>query len=682
MNQKSLITASLLVCFAFAKAQTPKKAVPTAAKPKKEAAPVDPVIMTIAEKPITKSEFLAIYNKNNKEASKDPKAIQDYLQLFINFKLKVKEAEEMGLDTLQSFKNELEGYRKQLAQPYLVDNEVNEQLLKEAYNRLKSDIRASHILVNCKADALPKDTLIAYNKAIDARNKLLKGDNFSELAKRVSDDPSAKENGGDLGYFSALQMVYPFESACFNSKVNDVTMPIRTKFGYHVIKITDKRDAQGQITVAHIMIKANSSMNVADSSAAKNKIDEIYKKLKSGENFSELASQFSDDKGSAKRGGELPMFGTGRMVAEFERASFGIKKDGDFTEPVLTQYGWHIIKRISKKEMGSFDEMKAELKAKIAKDSRSQKSKDSMIAKIKKEYGFSETPNSKAEFVPTIDSTFFAGNWKSDKASKLTKNLFKLGDKQFTQKDFTKYLESHQSQRLKIDTKILVDDMYNSFVSEKCLAYEEEKIPSKNAEYRALMQEYRDGILLFDLTDKKVWTMAVKDTNGLKNFYQENKSKYMWEQRTEATVYTCKNDSIANAVKNLLNPPPAPVVKKKKKGETEQVAKPLSEAEILSLINKNSQLNLKIEHAKFTKGENEGVDKTAGKIGLSENMNINKQVVFVNVEKILAPENKTLSEARGIVTADYQNVLEKEWLNGLKNKYKVQINEEVVSSIK
>jgi peptidyl-prolyl cis-trans isomerase SurA len=305
-----------------------------------------------------------------------------------------------------------------------------------------------------------------------------------------------------------------------------------------------------------------------------------------------------------------------------------------------------------------------------------------MISKIKKEYGFAETANAKAEFVATIDSTFFAGNWKSDKASKLTKNLFKLGDKQFTQKDFTKYLETHQSQRLKIDTKVLIDDMYNTFVSEKCLAYEEQKIPSKNAEYRALMQEYRDGILLFDLTDKKVWTMAVKDTSGLKNFYEQNKSKYMWEQRTEAVVYTCKNDSVANAVKGLLNPPPPPAVKKKKKGEPEPPAKPLTEAEILSIINKNSQLNLKVEHGKFTKGENEGVDKVAGKLGMSENMNINKQVVFVNVEKILSPDNKSLSEARGIVTADYQNVLEKEWLEGLKKKYKVEVNEAVVSSIK
>jgi peptidyl-prolyl cis-trans isomerase SurA len=214
------------------------------------------------------------------------------------------------------------------------------------------------------------------------------------------------------------------------------------------------------------------------------------------------------------------------------------------------------------------------------------------------------------------------------------------------------------------------------------LAYEEQKIPSKNAEYRALMQEYRDGILLFDLTDKKVWTMAVKDTSGLKNFYEQNKSKYMWEQRTEAVVYTCKNDSVANAVKGLLNPPPPPAVKKKKKGEPEPPAKPLTEAEILSIINKNSQLNLKVEHGKFTKGENEGVDKVAGKLGMSENMNINKQVVFVNVEKILSPDNKSLSEARGIVTADYQNVLEKEWLEGLKKKYKVEVNEAVVSSIK
>lgn len=659
--------------------QAVKTAKPTAAKP---VTVEDPVLLQIDGKPVTKSEFLAIYKKNNKNTQINQKELQEYLDLFINFKLKVREAEQLGFDTLQTFKNELEGYKKQLAQPYLVDNDVNDQLIKEAYDRMKTEIRASHILINCAEEALPKDTIKAYEKAMEIRGKILKGADFAEEAKKNSDDPSAKENGGDLGYFTALQMVYPFENAAYNGKVGDITTPVRTRFGYHIIKIADKRDAQGQITVAHIMVKSNKNSTQEEQDKAKEKINEIAAKLKKGDDFASLAKQFSDDKGSANKGGELPMFGTGRMVPEFEKVSFSLKNNGDISEPFLTNYGWHIVKRISKKELGTFDEMKNELKVKITKDSRSQKSKDSKIAKIKKENGFSEMPNNRAEIYPLMDSTFIQGNWKSENVlSKLNKNMFKIGNATYTQKDFAKYLETQQSKRAKGDIKPIVDEIYKKFVVDKCLAFEETQLEKKYPEYRLLMQEYKDGILLFDLTDKKVWSAAMKDSTGLNNYYQQNKNKYMWDERVQAVVYSCKNDSVANAVRNMLNPPKVEP-KKKKKGKEQEEIKPLTEAEILAAINKNSQLNLKIERAKFSKGENEAVDKAGKQKGLSENMKINNQVVFVNVEDVLMPQPKTISEARGIITADYQSQLEKQWISTLKEKYKVEINSEVLNSIK
>lgn len=628
----------------------------------------DPVLMTIAGKNITRSEFQSIYNKNNpKNTEADSKSIDDYVQLFVNFKLKVKEAEEMGLDTTAEFRNELEGYRKQLAQPYLTDNEVNDQLLREAYERSKTDVRASHILIKLDANALPKDTLKAYNTTIALRNKILKGEDFAKVARENSQDPSAKENAGDLGYFTSMQMVYPFETAAYTTKIGEISMPVRTRFGYHLIKVVDKREAQGQIMCEHIMVKSQKGQSAADSVAAKQKIDEIYGKIKAGENFEELARQQSDDKGSAKEGGKLPLFGTGRMVMEFEKAAFGLQNNGDYTAPVKTQYGWHIIKRLDKKPIPTFEESKNELKGKVTKDSRAQKSKESLIAKIKKENNFKENLKARDEFNTLIDSSYFEGTWSKDKASKLNKELFSIADKKYTQLDFANYLENHQTKRPKIDAGVLVKTTYEQFVNDNCIAYQETILDKKFPDFKALMQEYRDGILLFDLTDKKVWGKAVKDTAGIEVFYQKNKNNYMWEERVEATIYTCANTAIADQTRKLI--------KKQEKSN-------ISNDSLMNIVNKDSQLNLKIENGKFLKNENDMVDKVKWQVGISENMTKNNQVIFVKINKVLPPDVKKLSEARGLVTSDYQNYLEKEWIESLRKKYTVNIDRSVLSTVK
>jgi peptidyl-prolyl cis-trans isomerase SurA len=627
----------------------------------------DPELLNIAGKPITKSEFMSVYMKNNSKAqASDPKSVEDYMELFINFKLKVKAAEELGMDTVSAFRNELEGYRKQLAQPYLVDNEVTDLLLKEAYERMKTDVRASHILIKCEPNALPKDTLAAYNKAMEARKRLTKGEAFEKVARSVSDDPSAKDNGGDLGYFSSLQMVYPFETAVYNTEVGKITMPVRTRFGYHVIQVNDKRKNPGTITVAHIMVKSPVGANAEDSLKARKKIEEIQGKLKSGEKFAELARQFSDDKGSAKRGGELPAFGTGRMVPEFEKAAFALAADSAVSDIIKTQYGWHIIKRISRKDLAPYEEMKAEIKTKVAKDSRSQKSKDSKLAAIRKEYGFTETLAARDEVAPLVDTTYFEGKWQSEKAKALKKDLFSIGDKKYTQADFVKFLESRQTKRPKVDIPQLVREQYSLFVNESLLAYEEAKLPSKFPEYKALLQEYRDGILLFDLTDKNVWSKAVKDTLGLKSYYEANKTKYMWDSRVEATIFKCADEKIAAELRKKLG----------------NKKKPLSDDELKKEINKDSQLALEIEKGKFLKGENEWVDKNGWTPGLGQNQVKEKQIIIVRIDKVINPEPKTLQEAKGAITADYQSQLEKDWIASLRAKYPVTVNREILKSIK
>ncbi len=628
-------------------------------------APQDPgsaVLMTIAGTPVTRAEFEKVYRKNNnKEGAYDMKDLREYLELYINYKLKVKEAEEEKMDTSQAFINELKGYRKQLAQPYLTDRDVIDMLIKEAYDRLQKDVRASHILLTLVPDALPKDTQAVYNRALKIREMLLKGADFEKMARDSSSDPSAKDNGGDLGYFTGMQMVYPFETAAYNTKPGQISMPVRTKFGYHLIKVIDVRDAQGEIKVAHIMIKAASTAPDSVIQQAKQKITEIHQKLVAGEKFDDLAMKYSDDKGSAKNGGLLPPFGTGRMVPEFEKAAFALKNDGDFSDPVRTSYGWHIIKRIEKKPVPSFDEKKNELKNQVTRDSRAEISKSSMVNRIKKEYQFKEVPKNKDQIINALDTTLLIADWSPDKVAGMNKPLFTLGTTTYTQQDFAQYINNHQTKKTGSTPKQVGYALYNQFVDETCISYEESQLEIKYPEFKALMQEYRDGILLFDLTDKKVWSKAVKDSAGLAAFYENNKMKYMWDRRCDAIIYTCVNEDIANQAKKLI---------KKQK----------TLVEILNTLNKDSQLNVNTKDGKFQKGENEIIDAITWQKGLSANMNRNNSVVFVDVVNIIEPTPKSLDEARGIIAADYQSYLEKQWIQDLRAKYPVSVNEDVLNS--
>lgn len=647
MNKKSLNLIVILIGFCMMSYAQP-----------------DPALITIDGEKVSKSEFERVYKKNNsKDVSFDNKAVREYLDLYINYKLKVKAAEAMQMDTSAAFINELNGYKKQLAQPYLTDKDVSEALIKEAYDRMQKDVRASHILVKCAADALPKDTVAAYNKALKMRDKILKGADFATMARDSSADPSAKENGGDLGYFTAMQMVYPFESAAYTTPIGKISMPVRTRFGYHILKTVDMRPAQGEIHCAHIMVKcADTETSDSVKTAAKAKIEEIAAKLKAGEKFEDLATQFSDDKGSAKNGGVLPWFGTGRMVPEFERTAFTLKNDNDVSEPIKSSYGWHIIKRLEKRGLPSYDEKKGELKQQIQKDSRSELSKTSMLNKIKAEYKFSENIPNRDAFLATLDTTIINGEYAPDEKTPLTKPIMTLGENTYTQRDFANYLTLHQVRRPSGEPMAVGYSMYQGFVDEACISYEEARLEKKYPEFKNLMQEYRDGILLFDLTDKLVWSKAVKDTTGLKEFYEKNKNNYMWADRASAKIYQCATPEIAASVRKML---------KKKKDD----------AEMLQEINKDSQLNLTIKEGKYSKGDNEIVDGITWTKGLSADMQKNNQTVFVDVREVLAPMPKALEEAKGIITADYQNYLEKNWIEELRKKYPVNVDEAVLRTI-
>lgn len=625
-------------------------------------------IFTVAGQPVTVGEFEYVYNKNNvnNQADYSEKSLTDYLNLYENFRLKVKEAEEIKLDTLSSLKNELEGYRKQLAKSYLTDREITEQLVQEAYNRSLQEVNASHILIKCDENANPADTLLAYKKAIELRKRILKGESFEKIAQENSDDPSAKQNKGEIGYFTVFQTVYPFETAAYTAKAGEVSQPVRTQFGYHLVKLNSARPAQGEIHVAHILLKYPEKVTDVEKGAIKKRIDSIYSEINKGAlTFDDAVLAFSDDRTSKNKKGELQWFGTGRMVPEFETAAFGLKKDGEISKPTSTAYGWHIIKRLEQRSVAPFSEVKNDFKKKVERDSRSAVAKTKLIERIKKDYSFSENPPARLNFYAAIDSSISKGGFNAD-SLKYNKEsvIFVLASKLYTAQDFAKYIEKNGRRRNDKSKEGLLNEYYENFVNQKCLDQEESQLENKKPEFASLMREYRDGILLFELTDRKVWSNAVKDTVGLQKFHDDNKTKYMWGNRADVQIYNASDAKIANAAYKLAG-----------KGKTP--------AEIQKKLNvANAKSKVSVLEGKYEKGQYDVVDKIEWKPGLTPLNKLNdSSYQFIFVKQIAAPEPKSLKEAKGYVVSDYQEYLEKKWLSDLRQKYPITLNNDVFRAL-
>jgi peptidyl-prolyl cis-trans isomerase SurA len=635
----------------------------------------DPVLLQVANEKISKNEFIKVFEKNNTKNEKpDTKALDEYLDLYINFRLKVTEAKALGMDTVKSFRDELAGYRKQLAQPYLADNQANEAMIQEAYDHKKFDVRASHILVRVDRLASAADTLAAWNKVMSLYKRIVtKGEDFGKVAAEASEDPSAKDqeangqknkgNHGDLGFFTAFDMVYPFEKAAYNAKVNEVTLPVRTDFGYHLIKVTAKIPAMGKIQLAHIIMIYPTKGSLDDSLKVADSANMAYKLLKGGSDFGDIAKKYSDDLSTAGKGGVLPWFGVNRLLPDFINNIQKMKQKGDYSEPFQTIYGWHIIKLVDSKPIGSLDEEKDDIKQRISRSDRNTEIQNTFIAKTKAAYGFTENLAALGELTKTVTDSIFEASWKLEQASSLDKKLFTIGTKSYTQADFAKQLATTQRRGPKKDIAAYVYQQYQAYVNDAVNKYADSQLENEKPDFKALISEYHDGILLFDLTDKKVWSKAVKDTLGLQQFYELNKNNYMWETRLDASILTIKDPSIIKGLNKLL-----------KKGASDE--------QILAKFNHDTIQKVTIEHKKFLKGENmnlaniEWKPGTSGLLPLADNEN-----AIVIVHGVVAPEPKLLSEIRGAMTADYQNFLEKEWISELRGKYPVTVNREVFSTI-
>ena len=638
------------------------------------------VLMTIGDQNITVKEFCDVYYKNNLKSDViEKKSVDDYLDLFTTFRMKVMEAERLKLDTSAKFQKELAGYRKQLAKPFMSSDDITEELVQEAYQRKQKDLRASHILIRCDKNALPSDTLKAYNKAMEIRKKAIaKGADFAALADQYSEDPSAKGmkatdqtparpgNHGDLGYFTVFDMVYPFETGAYNTKEGEISMPVRSDFGYHLIKVNSITDALGSIQAAHIFLQLPADASEEDEDAMQKKADNIYKELmaQDGKNWNEIVKQYTDDKGTISRNGALSNFTVSRIVPEFIEACKSLEK-GQIAKPVRTMYGYHIIKLMDYSGVGTLEKERKGLTERIEKDMRSKKSEEVVIKQAKKDYHFKQNDKVLEGFMATVDSTILRNEYKPAANLDMNGTLFSMDGNATKVSDFVAYIKEKMTPQRHVSPTTYAYQLYEAFSNEKVMDYADAHLEDKYPEFKALVQEYKDGILLFDLMDKEVWTKAVKDTIGLQEFHDRNATNYMWENRAYATIVTVTRPESLPKVKALID----------------------SGIELDSLknaIRRDSIGYAFVRKGYYQRGDNQYVDQTEWKVGERNEIasTVDQSTTIVFIRELRDPEPKTLKEARGLVTSDYQVELEQKWVQSLKERYPVKIDEKVLDKVR
>ncbi len=615
-------------------------------------------LMTINDEKISINEFENIFYKNNEDIEITKEYLDEYIDLFINFKLKVKESKELGYDTLSSFVKELDGYKKQLSKPYLRDNNFNENLFNEALERIQFDINASHILIKIENN----DAKSALNEALSIRNQIISKEiSFADAAVKYSDDEYVLDSKGNLGYFTAFMMLYDFESVAYNTSIGEVSVPVKTQYGYHLILVNDKRKAVGERKVAHIMFKTGKGANTKKINESYKKASETYDLLTKGDKFVEVAERFSEDRSTAVKGGVLPSFGVGKMVREFEEATFSLKLPGDFSKPFQTPYGWHIVMLLEDNPVKLDDDLFLSVKQKIEKDSRSKLSNEFMITKLKDLYNI-KIYKENFNFLRKIAVKEVSKSaWDNELLIDGDKKIFKIESKSYSLKELSDFIINNQKKNNDFD------QLYIEFLNLSLLSYEESQLENKYPEFKNLLKEYKEGILLFDITNNNVWKKAVEDSAGLSNYFNENLSDYKWNERLDVSIFTCLNYNVSYKVRNQLY--------KLKRGLIKDI-------DVLNKINSSSPLNVQLVSGQFSKNENNIVDQIVWKKGISKSIkNDDGSYTVVFVHDILNARAKNLNETKGKVISDYQKFLDLTWIKILRAKYKVELNKNLLYSL-
>ena len=622
------------------------------------------ILMTVNGDKIQAGEFIRMYKK-----SKEPGNILDidaYLQQFTVFKMKVADALNEGYDTTASFRNELNGYRNQLAQNYLTDNQTKDKLLQKAYQRSMNEINAWHILVALPQEASPEDTLKAWQKASDIRERIIKGEPFESVARGTSDDKSVKINGGNLGYFSVFQMIMPFEDAAYSLKKGAVSMPVRTPYGYHIIMVSDIRPSKGRIKVAHIMKAVPPEASENEAKKAEEEINNIYKMLQQGASFAELAKKYSDHKVSAAKGGELDWFGTGEIVSDFSEAAFALTDTGKFTKPVHTLYGWHIIKLLNKKAPGTFEESKSFLESKINQSYLNSISKKSFVEKLKKEYNFQINQDALNWFVGHTDTLIIQGLKTYDRTTIPVGNIYSFTNQYVTINEFADYIEKRNSMVVTKDSSLFINRLIDARASDHLISYENSILEKKYPEFRYLMNEFHDGMLLFEISGKKVWNRVSNDSLGQHQYYEEHKNNWLSRRGIEAKIYTFKSSGgeelLSTTYKKYSQKPDLDNLLQKK-------------------FNGKNDTLLFIKEDIWFKGNDPEIDKIEWATG-SYPIHKDGFPAMILIKKVIEPAPLRFNEVQEEVMTGFQEFLESEWIGQLNKKYSVKIDNLVLDEVK
>ncbi|MBL7843912.1 MAG: peptidylprolyl isomerase [Cyclobacteriaceae bacterium] len=633
------VATVLVILFSFgASAQKPKKKAPAQ------------VLFSVNNRAVSTDEFIYLYKKNhqNKQEDYTKDKVEEYLNLFINFKLKVEEARTRGLDTTKAFIKEFINYKEELRRPYLPEGKMLDSLVLLTYNRLKEEVKASHILINVTPEAAPQDTLKAYNLITELKARVKAGENFGTLAETYSEDPSARMNKGSLGYFTAMQMVYPFESAAYSGKAGDVVGPVRTRFGYHLVYVEDRKPARGEVEVSHIMIRTGGER---DDARSKNLVFEIYDQLKGGVTWEELCLQYSEDANSKNSGGKLRAFGVGAMAAapEFDAVAFSLQRPGEISDPFQTAYGWHIVRLERKIPLPSFEELQPQLKPRVQRDERVQISKQALMQKLKKDFLYKENEAGKSKVFALADSSLTKGKWNVKQWSG-AEIIFTMKTRSVPVKEFVQYV--NQKQRASaMAPKSYMQQLYDAFVESVINQAYEDQLVRANPDYEMLLHEYYEGILLFDIMEREVWNRASEDTTGQRAYYTEHATNFMAGERVLAELFSANSADQLTELKSALE--------RKDTTAVEEFIK---------------ARRIRQEKGAFQKGDRPVLAKVAWAPGIHTAEN-NGIYYLVRIFELLEPGPLAFEEARAAVISEYQNYLEKRWVDQLRKKYTVKTNE-------
>ncbi len=622
------------------------------------------VLFTINDSPTYVDEFIYTFSKNNRSDNLVKQDIDDYLNLYLNFKLKVTEARHLGMDTLKEYIKELNTYQLQLMDPYLTEKGITDSLVMEAYDRMNWEVDVSHILVNQPLNSSAEDSMVGYKKITEVRDLALKGVDFSELAVKYSEEPGVQKTKGRLGYFTSFQMVYPFETAAYNTPVDSISNIIRTRFGFHILKVHDRRPAHGKVQVSHLMLRFDKDMGHDDSIKIQNKIFELHDLAKGKYNWNELVQTYSEDRNSSKNRGLLSQFGVGEMITEIAETAFSLDSVGSVSDPVMSPYGWHILRLENIQPIKTFDELKPSIERRVARDTRSNKSEKVLILRLKDENGFYENTLVVDALLDSINTIYNGFDWQYSLSNpQPTDTLFLLSDSVYTIEKLNYFVKHSLTEKSPKQTmKVLYDD----FMKISLLDYEKAHLELKYPEYKHLLNEYREGILLFNVMEDVVWSATSNDSIGLKAYYQKNFNQYQTQESVTISIFEYPNEidstKFNRIIQTIFN---------------DSTSLPgIAEKE----IRKNFPEMTIVKSGTFQKDDNleNDVFRPKGIYKLTGDEGINMVLVVWEYDPVYDPEFENI---RGSVISDYQEFIENNWLNNLRGKYPVVINKKELKKI-